>query len=189
MTNLYERFDKFMMNRTNEAVQAWNWTTGRTKSDLASILTVGANFALVCTGYDHNVHTGNILAPICLLNAALSPRYLKKREEKEISAAERGLKDLEVEAQKQVEKLIGTYYMTVAPIVALIPGIGSTFSRDAMITSGLFAASNYVMRADCLPPRKNALSRGLEKIRETLQEAVLQPQHLGLNYSDLEEIK
>ena len=33
----YESFDAFMMYAANKAVHAWNWTTGGTKADLASI--------------------------------------------------------------------------------------------------------------------------------------------------------
>ena len=41
----YQKFDDVVMYGVNKGVRAWNWTTGKTKTDLAnSLLTVAPIF-------------------------------------------------------------------------------------------------------------------------------------------------
>jgi hypothetical protein len=37
----YRRIDDFVLEQTNELVKGWNWTTGRTRADLATLCFAG----------------------------------------------------------------------------------------------------------------------------------------------------
>ena len=49
--NLYQQIDDTIMYGINAGVKAWNWTTGRTKADLALCLAYTAPFTMIGDGF------------------------------------------------------------------------------------------------------------------------------------------
>lgn len=172
----YESFDNFMMHNANNAVHAWNWTTGRTKADLANLVldatAVTFNFGILLSGL--------YFLPISALLSIPIIHYEQKEniiiDEKEQKAAEDNLKEIEVEFYKNSKKNSGTFRLAFS--TAYIPfymaikpeDISGKLSSIVVGTSFiLWGSADYIMRADYLPPRKNCLSRAKDKITEIIE--------------------
>lgn len=163
------------MKGVNAGVNAWNWTTGRTRAELANFL-LGSNIAILGAG----AVLGNEM-----LEAAVALSYLMVNEEKmefnhdldylEMKAADNHAKNMSVEREKERMKRWGEGYLVAAACTPLwqhtVAKEYNPIADSALSLSfATVAASNYVMRADYLPPRKDCVRRGLEKFAEKLKE-------------------
>ncbi|MBP7708764.1 hypothetical protein KA107_03690 [Candidatus Pacearchaeota archaeon] len=187
--SLYEKFDDGVMSVVNKGVRVWNWTTGRTKADLANTLvyTGGAAVPAGCFIRGWPV-AGSILAAIYLPGSIFSSKANKKYEELEVTAMEKGLMDQRVENRKEDSRKLGNQIGAIG-IIQIYPNVVPTLEKtigDYTCFSGMeaIALSYYVMRADYLPPRKNVLSRAKDKLVELLNQAeqVPQPAMVPVNY-------
>src|SRR3989304_3535318 len=50
LTNTYAILDRYLVDRASGVVKAWNWTTGRTRAELADVLNVCAGALNVIDG-------------------------------------------------------------------------------------------------------------------------------------------
>jgi hypothetical protein len=173
MTNLYERLDNGIMRGVNAGVRAWNWTTGRTRADLANLFVAGTIIGLSVGG----IYSGSILA---IINPALSlalghqvtKRY-REIDEEEVKANNEGLMSFRAEKMKEFASYAG-------PALIVLNCVGLNISEDVstwFLSGGGFSQglSFYVMRADYLPPRKNCVSRALDYLAESLRQPVPVP--------------
>lgn len=178
----YELLDNTLMYGANKAVHVWNWTTGRTKSDLANkMLTTapvmeGAGYIIM-----HPLIGG--LMTLALLGLSHSTQSSNKRiEEKEIEAIENEALDYEVEQYKKSKcETLGPIWL-FAGGAHMFVGTSSGGTNEISIDNylmgsghGLRASSYYIMRADYLPPRKNCISRAKDKLVEIVQNYRPQP--------------
>ena len=169
------------MKGVNQGVRAWNWTTGKTKADLANgminsasiLIGIGAGMVY----YDHDRSVASLVIPMLMGSGLMAvvwhPTKTRNREmeQLEVKAHQNGLMNLKVETRKNMCKFGGQLVLLLATTgeflgPAIHPG------HDFMWCSyGLLVGpSYYVMRADCLPPKKNALARGWDKAKELLRE-------------------
>jgi hypothetical protein len=165
MVDLYEKLDEGIMYGVNKVVQAWNWTTGKTKEDLANpILAVGG-----ILGVQAYLDLDRIISATLLAGATIGIMQINSKLgscEREYS--DQGLKCHCGERQKDINS-------TMAPAILVISGLGELATSQTE-NSGIYsnihkgfalaAASMYVMRADSLPPRKSVFVRAKDKIAE-----------------------
>jgi len=170
----YQKLDDGLMYLANKAVKGYNWTTGRTKADLANeCITCAAILFPTGSFMFSNLFGGIISAPI-ILSAHYEQLDNKKIEALENIANERRCLDPKVESYKQRCSFWGPTQLffsgTVVPT-----NVNSLILNIALFNS---AASNYVMRADNLPPRKNCFARGWDELKKHLAERKLQPAYV-----------
>ncbi len=160
MPNLYQKLDDALMCGANQLVHAWNWTTGRTKADLAS-LCVLTGYSLSISDAQKKEKTGIIPAVLLALPLlALLHRYFKFSEQREMNASEKETTDPLVKMTKEKYKCAGTVMLTLGGIMDASPSSSPQFSY----AHGL---SCYIMRAENPPRRKDVVRRTVDKLKET----------------------
>lgn len=183
--SLYEQLDSGIMYSVNLGVQAWNWTTGKTRADLANLLNMGY-ISLVSAGIiaspNSSLSSKIIFPSIVTLIGIHTFKRNQTMDREEISAALNSVKNPIVESQKKNCELNGILNTCAGSVLSLrSENIYESTGGIGIISFGL---GHYVMRADYLPPRKNCVSRGLEKLTKEL--SILNPspvtQSLFLNY-------
>ncbi len=110
--NLYERIDDSIMKGVNASVRTWNWTTERTKADLAGIVMhsgaiLGSAQAIMdpsCPAVIKAITAAWI--PLASLQHWVNRRY----EQKEEKAADKDVIDYHVEEFKEGCKKGGAYF-------------------------------------------------------------------------------
>lgn len=169
----YRAFDRTLMYGVNKAVQAYNWTTGETPAELASKLqtsgTVGVSIGLVS-----GLGGLGILASAGILSFShLFKKNFSEVEKEEHRAFEMGVRNEEVELIKKKVYLPMGHSFTGSAIggIVLSPKFTEVQFEMMSVSAGnaLIAASFYVMRSDYFPPRKNFISRGIDKAKSTLE--------------------
>ena len=114
---------------------------------------------------------GGIVSILISLGGAICYRRMNIHcENSEVRAAEKGLKDKDSEDYKNVTAKFNGPFFSSNGLVYLV--LNPTY--ETLISStglGMIASSFYVMRADYLPPRKNCISRGLDKLEKILEKA------------------
>jgi len=157
----YNKLDNALMYGVNKTVQAWNWTTGRTKADLASLQIVSGSVlfnTLSCVDNPRSLIFG---IPLSTLVIFYMNHEFKQSEKKEVDALEKEARDLSVEKEKRRYQTLG-YICNFLGMVK-IPRMPLYALSDISLGS-----SFYTMRAEYLPPRKDCVRRGLEKLAKTL---------------------
>ncbi|MEI7719030.1 MAG: hypothetical protein WCI72_04125 [archaeon] len=107
---VYETIDSGIMYGVNKGVQAWNWTTGRTKFELANGLLMGYTVlysakSLVNEKSTNLDHLG--AACFALLLGQMYSSWYRKNDKLEVQAMEKSLKDLKVESDKKMLGFVG----------------------------------------------------------------------------------
>jgi len=166
------------MYTANKAVHAWNWTTGKTKVELANTMS-GMALALEGVGFSqHGWATAGFVIPLLALNSFQNFSINKRIGKAEERAKEKEGLDPYAEHMKQFyKKTLGPLWLGASTFQALPP---RTPYASSFIVAGhaMRAGQFYVMRADSLPPRKNCVKRGIEwgkKKLEDLADAVRTP--------------
>jgi len=167
MNKVLESIDEITMKGATRMVNAWNWTTGRTKTDLANLLST-CSAASICAGTAYEFPA---LLPAAFPYVYVMWRNQKRNREietKEIDSYLDGIKNMEVEKYKGQLRIAVPVYV---PLVSLIGSHGMATSDYTEI--GVAAAFSLdmmgcnIMRVDNPPPRrKNCISRGLDKLDE-----------------------
>ena len=173
-SNAYEKLDDSIMKCVNASVRAYNWTTGKTKADLANklltIAPIAESMGFIGMSYNHlSLLPGSIFISGALVFLShITQERNKKTDMLEQRALEDGCLDFRVESRKEADGKIG-------PLCAISAGFQGTFAitrQDYLEFTGYLvaggnlirSASFYVMRADYFPPRKSAIKKGMEKL-------------------------
>lgn len=186
---MFDAVDDALMYGSNKAVHAWNWTTGGTKSELANLLDVSATAGIISGTFGLDKIFGATFAPVLLLVCYMRNKNNKDKEMEEIAALRGGLINPRVESFKRLCKM-GAAYQTMFSIAVAIHG-EAALSKQNYVTAGAdfvnslsllaHAASNYIMCADSLPPRKDCVTRGLDYLDGKLKqigEKINKPAHV-----------
>lgn len=177
-SNAYEKLDNGIMKGVNASVRAYNWTTGKTKADLANKLLTIAPIA-ESTGFIGLSYNNPFFLPISLsISGALmfishdTQERNKETDMLEQKALENSCLDYRVELRKEADGRIGPAWAIMAGFQgAFATRLNDNFTGYLIAGGNLIrSASFYVMRADYLPPRKSAVKRGLEKLAELIEE-------------------
>lgn len=178
---LYDYMDEKILQGVGAGVRAYNWTTGGTKADLANKFIDGTVISMIsgsiAFAYYNQDKTSAayipaaILSPVSLILGHQNQKKNLKIEEKERKALEKkNCLDSEVEEyKKEAKKQIQNEFQSST----FCGSTGLLFSHPDLqfgIAFGgyLHIISNYIMRTDNLPPRKNVFSRAKDKVKKYL---------------------
>lgn len=160
--------DDLVMKGANGAVKTWNWTTGKTKTDLANTLVGIAPITdtVVPIVNSHPI-MGIIIGGVSLGVSHYLQKTYNSFEKKEKSALEKNAKDFDNEGTKEVLSLSG-YVQGVLSMNYVLGYLSNNNLSDLgfSIGFGLRGASMHVMRVEDMPRRKNALARGWDWAKE-----------------------
>jgi len=167
--------DKSLLKIAGDVTYAYNWATGKQKSDLANkLLTVAPILESVGVFYEANElgHTGvYTLAFIGTLLSLGVSHFLQKENLKmqklENDALEKNCKNIETEKYFEFNKGMGAMYASVGTLLFYIPSLSNDIAGSGI---GIRSLSHYVMRTENLPPRKNVLSRAKDRIEKYFEE-------------------
>lgn len=180
---MYNAFDKMVLKGVNKGVKAWNWTTGKTKAELANGLDTGYGIC-VSVGLYELSPINIILFPITLYACHSHQKTNTMVEKLERDALKKGCLDVKVESSKYLHKIMGNISaLSGAFLISSNQMVGNTdkdfvrYLGQFTMAGGLFmqTACCYVMRTDYLPPGKNCIQRGREKLAEIIEAYRPQP--------------
>jgi hypothetical protein len=181
--SLFKRLDDVVVSGANATVRAWNYTTGKTKVDLANLLLSGASvaegFGLVCSGMAYPVlyfFTLPVLAPLFFFNHRDQIRNTEMTT-LEQRTAEQGQKHPLVEGFRSSLPFRGYndigWGAAISAFNSPSPSLlhsGAFYTSQGIATGFMLSGASYhIMRAEYLPPRKNMFQRGREKLQATLK--------------------
>jgi len=187
--------DKPLMYCANKAVQAWNWTTGRTRGDLAKASMV-LGMTSLATGVLALSPDANGVLFSCIIGGMTcgsvgAYNYIQHAENNASKAGclDYNAEDLKLSLKKMCNNVEFVSPLAYGAIGSQICDAENSFDTTALIMKAAgFAigfSSAFIMRADNLPPRKNCLKRGLDYLAEkldSLKQPALSP--VGANYFD-----
>ncbi|MBI2451870.1 hypothetical protein HYV50_02200 [Candidatus Pacearchaeota archaeon] len=179
----YEAFDNAVMKGVNSAMRAYNWTTGDTKTDLANKLLTIAPVLESIGFFNCSPVFGLTVTPIYVFGSYIGTKNNKAIEDRESRALENNCLDYLAENTKRSLRLFcGPMFALLGASWAMPSDAKGYFTEDKTLTNlltaiGFFAraASCYVMSADNLPPRKNCVKRGIEKLEQLISSYRTQP--------------
>ncbi|MBS3079142.1 hypothetical protein J4218_03405 [Candidatus Pacearchaeota archaeon] len=178
MKNPIRSIDDALTSEANAAVHTWNFTTGRTRSDLSTLLMAVGSSVLIANSIANSMAYPNNLPELVIPvysawtagKAILDPRI----EKQEVAAADRQMKDFNVESYKIGQKICGYAVGYIAASILFLSTQDSNpdTSQSSLLKSigdGLIAASLLITSADSLPPKKNILSRAYDKLNDLIK--------------------
>ena len=171
--NPFKLIDDGIMYCVNKGVKAWNWTTGRTKGDLAILLSLtglGIKFATNLSREDWWCFETLGFSALTLTNLLVHSRI----DRVDANCEGNGVKELRNEVSKRTCKKAGYFLAGCGSIVAFpFPG-DDDYKRAYYSLSGystlLFAASDFIINAENPPRRKNCVSRRLDYLDAKLND-------------------
>src|SRR3989338_6389808 len=182
MENTLYAIDALVMKGVNTSIHAYNWTTGGTKEELAALMQMGALAISVMMPFSDGIERGLTCAlirgPLETLFTHQALKYNKLQIEREKNALERNLKDLCVEHLfKPYNKLFAYAWTTgsltvncgyLSNIEHMNKEHDSVRHYSDMLSSLARSTGCLTICGDNLPPRKNCLKRGWEKLTEKI---------------------
>ncbi|MBU0907160.1 MAG: hypothetical protein KKD18_01125 [Nanoarchaeota archaeon] len=176
----YESIDRALMSGANAMIHAWNWTTGETKAQLANKTITISTVAAGTAYFVFSPICGFALTPIHILCSHILQRKNTEIEDRELKAIKSRCLDSHVVKCKDIYKSQAPF--TVGGGTGVVglgcyeneirENLGYALIGASMILVG---ASEYMMRADNLPPRKNCVERGVDWLEEKVREYKAQP--------------
>ena len=178
MKSLLYTLDEYVMNGINAGIRAYNWTTGGTKEELAKLMQIGAAVINTIGPFSDGIHQGLgcllVRAPVETYFTYKAIRYNKQQIKLEESALEKNLKDPYVEGYfKPINMTFaytwatGSLIMNSSPLIDVnhINKNHDSASHYSDIFSSIVRSTGCLtICGENLPPRKNCLKRGLEKL-------------------------
>ena len=155
-TNLYFTADKFLVDRANEAVKAWNWTTGRTRAELADVFNVAGG---VMASY-----ISPLLSPLWAHNIFRFHNFNQRQDILEESGD--NTLSIFVELNRRSNEKISRIYL---PLGIAVMNIADYLEILGAGTISIGVGS-YIMRAGYQAPRKDCVQRGIEKLSEIVRQ-------------------
>jgi len=177
----YELLDSAIMKGANSALRAYNWATGGTKTELSNdILTIAA--VLDSAMIIQNPLTGAIYTSLQVYNSHFTQIVNNFQEKSENKALENGAKDIWVENRNKLNCLLGNMWGVSGYFHLMLSYSFFQANNINAIPEAVLIAANlsrglahHVMRLEGMPPRKNCISRGLEKLTYAYESATAKP--------------
>lgn len=183
LTNAYDKFDDFMMASANIGVRGWNNVFGGTKADLANVILSASEVVCVLGGivtlceanriphgYNYVISpTIPVLMGCCIHK---DQKENKLVETMEVDSVNSSLKNLIVEENyKERKNLISPVRFGISGSLSFLScpfdSVGSVIMGVGV---GISSFSDYVMRAEYLPPKKSIFLRAKDKLVDMISE-------------------
>jgi hypothetical protein len=172
----YLAADNFLVDRANEAVKVWNWTTGRTRAELSDIIHFSSTVPFFVGEIPLLGYVGSIYG---LVN------HFCNNGLDEFDGQNEDIKDYYAEGHRKILKKQATYFTGLGSLVVTT---GISTNQNILMGMGFLGqgAAGYVMRADYQTPRKDCVRRGLDNLTETIRNyrETLEPISVRVNYQE-----
>jgi len=173
-----QAFDNGVMEVVSTVVRVYNWTTGDTKAGLANKMLMVAPILESAGIYSLSPAISAIIIPSNLLLSHVVQKANTEQEEKEANAFNSNSLNLSVELRKKELREYTAprglvYSGTFGGVTHLLEFEPMVYGVSAGFAVRAF--SDYVMCVDHLPPRKNCLSRGLDRLGEIVAQYKPEP--------------
>ncbi|MDO8556589.1 MAG: hypothetical protein Q7R96_05455 [Nanoarchaeota archaeon] len=158
--------DDYVFRGINIINQAWNYTTGGTKTDLCYLLlgiSVAANLA-------RSLPKGNNGWAAFNLFVSGTIAYNAKIIEEKEKIVSKGLLDIEAERLKKLYKFLG-YTIASLTSISLLVDRTENYKDQTLhyLDNATFALGLLMINADPLPPQKDCISRGIDKLTKMIK--------------------
>ncbi|MBI2629754.1 hypothetical protein HYW76_01505 [Candidatus Pacearchaeota archaeon] len=169
----YENLDNFLLYSAEKAVHAWNWTTGKTKADLANLFCDMKAITFSIGAISSGPLAGILVTPIVLYaihRNQLGQRDIEKLEVEALNSSALNHEVVKYKSDCKAASAIGLSFFSCLELLSFINP--KEAEKYHLFGAGMLfnSASCYVMRTDYLPPRKSVVKRAKEKLTEMLQE-------------------
>ena len=181
---VYLALDSFLVDRAEDIVKIWNWTTGKTRADLANLLS-GIHLATYpLEGYLRGDYgSAGFMGAYATILLSLFYLANKDKDRREAAATEREVMDLNIEKTNKNLKLVGGVGSGIfAGRVALLPAnaqYADAFERFwnpvQTTTFAGFVGSFYIMRTPYVKPGKHCLAKAKDKLEEIIARSQVKP--------------
>jgi len=155
--------DETVMKGVNAGVRVWNWTTGGTKASLANTILVASLGLEMLYQLRNPRELDNLI--VTVFQACVTPFCVQNNLEVhalEENALQRQTLDRSVEHEKTFFYMPSGYFVGAAALVSAFVDRRGVAPYPEM-GFGLASISFQVMRADPVPPRKDVISRTVDK--------------------------
>jgi len=154
----------------NKAVRAYNWTTGKTKADLANKLLTIAPIA-ESVGMIIISPILSTFTPLTLLGSHMAQKENSRLEELELDALDLHAKNSEAEKYKNYARFFGPILLATGNLLSFSSPFNKASEGFCVFGAGIVirGSSYYFMRADPLLPRKNVVRRAVDRLEEILE--------------------
>ncbi|MDO8556588.1 MAG: hypothetical protein Q7R96_05450 [Nanoarchaeota archaeon] len=165
MNNPFTSLDAIVMDGVNIINKTWNCTTGYTRADLCTLLFVGSAVPQVAQALSSE-------DPILEMSLTLGSRatfigaayYFQYTEQKLLP---KRVLNYGTELWKKAYKVLGYYSIHSAVILPFIPT--STMTPTQALGFALLGLGLITLSADNLPPQKNCVARGIDKLTKMIK--------------------
>ena len=180
MADFYNYLDSQIMKGVNKGVKAWNYTTGRTKTDLANLLLYVAPVAESAGLIAISSSVAAVFSPIYMYISHSDQKKNKKLEQIENQAISQQMMLNPDSPHYMKRKFSSLYWGAFSLLNGYISFAGEDCEKQlgsALVATGhaIRSLSHYVARADPLPPGKSIFERAGEKLNEMISDAVRKP--------------
>lgn len=172
----FDFIDDSIMAGVNSGVRLWNSTTGCTKKSLTNFLSLSSLLSQGSITYDNHDYSGLLQTSLISLILSGSNEYISHSETKNKG---KDTQDFLEHGMKKTCKILGFALLPLNLWAASVTGVfeyyniipnHETFKRYIGLTSTTLAI--YALRAEDLPPRKNCISRGIDKLKDFVENYV-----------------
>ncbi len=174
----FQKLDDGVLYCANKSVRAWNYTTGRTRADLASATYVTGFSLISILGFQVPKSERSPMFLPFLLTAGASATYYQnmnfKNFERKEAKNSADILDFEVETKKKLFAAQGYVLNSLgvisSPVLVDYPTL--IFGNSGLFLMG---CAYHLMRADYVKPRKtNILQRVSRRTKRAIKKAVKQ---------------
>jgi len=171
MINSIQKLDDALLYGAQKAVNTWNWTTGGTKVGLANKLLSVAPIVETAGQFAFDEILGILTGSVYIIVSHYCQKFNQRQQQYEELAEKSDALDIAVETvYKPSQKRIGGHSLALAGVLtscyALTDNIGSVFVGGG---NAIRSSSHFIMRTDSPKPRKNCVSRGVDKLSEMIE--------------------
>jgi hypothetical protein len=180
MKNPLKSIEDLINGGANASVYLWNVTTGRSRSELSTLLlTVGSSCAMAGCVSNPRYQPMTLVYPVFTGYFAMSNH---RNQKKEAAAVEKQMKDPDAENHKSNMGLASIAWVMLATsnIYQHFSGSNESESKSQLLMGighFIMAAGLYIESADFLPPRKSIFRKAYEKLSEFAKSYARRPSY------------
>lgn len=171
LSKAFQGLDNAIVYGANKSAEVWNWTTGRTRRELANLLlNISPLLEVAGIGMVRSDSSSADLFAIFTIAAfgMANSHYIQKKHsdmEKMEKRMSEGAIPASLVTQRSAAKARGYWYLSWGPVFPLVGlSLDQTLAMSTLDGGiALRAGSDFIMASgDYLPPRKNCLQRGMD---------------------------
>ena len=176
--------DLFLVSLATKFVKGWNWTTGKTRADIAAIVhSSSAILAPMNSLANGDYSKGGLYAALFGVGSIDNAQAFYEIDDLEAKFQQAATLDTKIMEFQQDAKHISQTTLAAGAVAVMggEPAFGKAqepiqgdfpYFGAGLVTVGI---SHYLMRAEYVRPRKSCIHRGIDKLSDISQSSLAQP--------------